>query len=504
MQISEEKLSKLNPVITLKIAAEDYLPKVTASLKKYSKQASIKGFRPGTVPAGIIKKMYGNSILAEELNKIIEEQLELHLKPHQDQLLGQPIPRENGNSNDIDIHASKEYEFTFEYGLRPDFSINLTGVPFEKQKIQLEKATVEKEMERMRKKFGTVTETEAIKNQEDLVYINLKELAEDKENPHQHNTIIAVQDIIEGQQANWMGKKVGDTIEANPFDIFDTQKINVAKFILNLPEEQKETVSPNFSFEITKITQHVPAEMNEEFFKKSTGLDEIKTAEDFEAHVEKEIEAYYAKQAENKLGQDIFNYLIENTKMELPIDFLKRYLKKIRKDQNNANDDIDAQFNAFSKELKWDLISSKVAKENEIKIEREEIQDEIRNQFINQLHHYGMTYYTEDMLKNFVDKSMNDRKQVQQTYEAILDHKVVETLKSTVTASEKLISEADFESDSKKRQEKMQQERENAATLFDADNKAEELEENNEEATSNSSLIGSVKNIAGKIFKGNK
>lgn len=502
MNLTEEKLSNLNPVITLTVTQEDYLPIVNASLKKHSKQATIKGFRPGTVPAGIIKKMYGNSILAEELNKIIESQLELHLKPFQDQLIGQPIPRTTENDNEIDINSTKDYVFSFEYGIRPDFTISLTDKIFEKQKVTIDKASVEKEVTRILKKFGAVAEVDEIKNQEDLVYISIKEIAPEKETPHEHDTIISVQDIISSKQENWMTKKVGNQMTENPFELFDNQKINVAKFILNLTEEQKATISPNFSFEITKVTQHVPAEMNEELFKKATGLEDITTAEGFEAHVEKEIASYYNKQSENKLGQDIFTYLIENTAMELPLEFLKRYLQKVSTNKLEDPIEIDQQFTSFSKELKWDLISSKIANDNDVKIEIEEIQNEIRNQFINQLHQYGMTYYTDEMLKNFVDKAMQDRKQVQQTYDILLDYRILEILKSSITPIDKTITEEAFVMDSKERQEKMQRDRENATNVFDTP--IEETTAIEESSSNETSIMGNIKNLASNLFKSNK
>lgn len=502
MQISEEKLSKLNPVITLTIDKEDYQAKVSTALKKYSKQASIKGFRPGAVPAGLIKKMYGNSILADEINKIIEEQLELHLKDHADHLIGQPIPRENSPKNEIDINSDQSYTFVFEYGLRPEFNINLQGGSFELQQVEIGKDTTEKEIERMRKRLGTVAETDAINHVEDLVYVTLTEVAPEKENPHTHQTIISVQDIIAGKQGEWLNRKVGEIISGNPFELFDNQKINVGKFILNITDEQKENIGNHFTFEITKITKHVPAELNEDFFKKASGKEDVTTQEQFEAGIRAEIAAYYEKQANLKLGRDIFQYLIENTAMELPMDFLKRYLKKVSKNPGETEASIEEQFKAFSKQLKWDIISSKLAKENDIKIEAAEIREEIKNQFIHQLHQYGMTYYTDEMLKNFVDKSMQDRKQVQQTYEVLLDNKIIEMLRGQITPSIKSMSEEAFEQDSKQRQEAMMKEREQADNLFAADQ--EEIDSNEENPSTDTSLLGNVKNLAGKLFKGNK
>lgn len=502
MQITEEKLSKLNPVITLTIDKEDYQAKVTTSLKKYSKQASIKGFRPGAVPAGLIKKMYGNSILADEINKIIEEQLELLLKEHTDHLIGHPIPRENSPKNEIDINSDQSYTFVFEYGLRPDFTINLDGGSFELQQVNVGKDTLNKEVERMQKRMGTISEIDAIQHGEDLVYITLTELAPEKETPHTHQTIISVNDIMENKKGEWMGKKVGETITANPFEIFDNQKINVGKFILNVTDEQKAGLAVNFSFAITKITTNVPAELNEDFFKKASGKEDITTLEQFESTIQSEIQAYYERQAQLKLGRDIFQYLIENTAMELPIDFLKRYLKRVSKNEQITDAEIESQFKAFSQQLKWDIISAKLAKENDLKVDAQEIREEIRNQFIHQLQQYGMTYYTEDMLKNFVDKSMQDRKQVQQTYEVLLDNKIIEMLRGKITPSIKPMTEEAFEEDSKKRQEKMMQEREQSEQLFASDAEEETATEQ-ESGSSDSSILGNVKNLAGKLFKGN-
>ncbi len=503
MNITSTSISKLNTKLMVTITKEDYEANVSAALKKHAKQASLKGFRPGQVPIGVMKKMYGNSILAEELNKIIDNSVKNYIDENKLAILGQPIPTDSTPQSAIDITLDKNYDFEFEIGLSPEFEIQYANHQFEKQVVEASEESIQKEVDRLRKRFGNLKDVDAVVSDEDLMYFNISELNESnaiKEGGFTKSTIVSLKDVLPGKGEELKKMKSGSQAQLNIAEILDNNKINIAKYVLGVSEDELAAMNPVFNFELTKVSTMEPAEINADFFAKAAGGDDsIVDEASFKAKIKSSIEDYYKNESEHKLSQDIFEKLVLDTPIELPDAFLKRYIKKTN-EKPITDEILDKEFGHYAKELKWDLISGKLAKENDIKVDFQEVKDALRMNILQQMYQYGYMNFTEEQIDNYVNNMLKDRNQVNQTYQGLLDTKVLNAVKGKVTIKEMNFTEEAFNDDTKKRREKREATQDNNISYYNSDVEEMETEEAAENGEQSNSFMGNMKNMAGKLF----
>jgi trigger factor len=440
MEITLEKKDKVNASLKIQLSEADYKPKYNNKLKEISKKAQIKGFRPGHVPTSVIEKMYGKSILIEEVSGIISENINSYIKENSLEILGDPIPSQNEFSS-IDWDKQKDFNFTYNLGLVPEFKIDFdANHGLVRYNITINDSVVKETIENLRKQYGNYTDSEVVTDQ-DIIYADAKEISNGKD----YKCILPEFRIVESQRKLFTGAKVGDTIQADIRTILGDDA-SVA-YVLGVDKKEASFISGDFTFTITRISHSTPADLNEEFYTKIFRGADIKTYEDFEQKVKENIIKNYEMEALNALYYDVFKYIVAATTIELPVEFLKSWLLMIDKGKI-SKEEIESQFGDFEKGLKWDLIKNKIAKENGIKVENEEILKRAQGYVLSQ---FGIADTNLDgemgkMIEQITDNMLkkDNGKEYKRFFDELYTNKVLDTIISKMTFTEKSIDIEEF------------------------------------------------------------
>lgn len=443
MEISRENVATLTDRLSIKIATTDYLPIVDKALKKYAQKVDVKGFRKGLVPVGMVKKMYGNSILAEEVNTLLQDELYKYLEDNKIDILGQPLPV-NDQKITLEINKPEDYVFMYEIGLQPTFTLNhLDSKPsYDQEAIIIEDKMLDEEIDVLRNRFG-VNESPDDLMENDIVYVEVKEVnadGSDKEDAYSNATSFNVNMLLAGAKKEaFLKLKKGDSIVLNVFEVFDKSRTDVMKFILNAKPEQYDSLGDFYKMTVSNINRLKPADLDEAFFKQAFAGGDINSEAEMRAKISADLKEYFMKTTERKVLQDLAKDLIDKTEMQYPTEFLKRWIKASN-EKPISDEQIENEFDAFTKELKWSMICGKVTKENEMQVTPEEIKQYTRQMVQNQLIQYGLGYMPDEQLDNFGKRYMEDKKHVQKTHELLLEEKVMNHLKQFIVINEKPIS----------------------------------------------------------------
>ena len=375
--VVRENIGLLHDKLVVKLSKDDYYPSFDKKLKEYSKTANIPGFRKGMVPAGMIKKMYGSSIFTDEVLKSVEKELYTWLNNEKPEIFGQPLPLQSDLSK-MDINNPSDYEFGFEIGLKPEYTLaDVSKAKVTLHKVKATDAMVDEEISRMQIKAGKMTEPEVINNEENVLNLLFKESDKDgniiEGGASKENSLI-LKYFTAAIQKKFMDKKVGETVTVQLNKAFDEDKLAMILQDLGFDKDDKEATKKYFSLEIVKIGLVEKRDLNEEFFKEVYPAKEIKTEEELRAALKEEIENYWQGQSRNQLQDQLYHYLIDETSMEFPAEFLKRWLQTGGERAKTA-EQVEAEFPVFNNQLKWTLISDKLIKENKLEVSNDELRD---------------------------------------------------------------------------------------------------------------------------------
>ncbi len=437
--VTRESIGLLNDKLVVTIAKEDYIDKFEQSLKKQAKNANIPGFRKGMVPAGLVKKMYGQSVLTEEVIRLAEKQLFDYLETEKLDIFAQPLPLEF-DSNKIEINNPSDYTFSFEVGLKPDFSINPSSFNVIKYVIDIEDKVIDEELSRLRTRHGKMTEPEAVTNDDNVLNVLFTQTDENGvaiENGISKTNSLLVKYFKKDFKDNLMGKKNGDTITLQPNNAFEEKELD---YILQDLGLDKTGGDINFNITITKVGYVEQADVNEEFFSAAFPNREIKNEDECRKVIKEEINAAYAAQSRNQLHDQLYHQLLDNTNIEFPEAFLKRWLQTSGEKQKTT-EETEAEFPSFVNSLKWTLVSSKVATDNNVQV----LPDDIKLFAKNQLFSYmGMSGDDQPWIEEYVNRMMKDKKFVEDSFYKIQTDKMFAALESQVNAKEESISFEEF------------------------------------------------------------
>lgn len=444
MNITRENIDDLNAVLKIDIAKTDYAEKVENVLKDYRKKANIKGFRPGMVPMGIIKKMYGKAVKIDEINKAVSENIHKYLTDEKIEILGDPLPKIN-EQEIIDFETQDEFSFSFDIGLTPAFDLKIS----KKNKVNLYEIAVDEKMKsdfvsNYTRRFGEFRKAD-VSEEKDIIKGKIEAL-DDKgnlkpEGPSNDASTLAI-DIIKDEEIKkaFIGKNENDPVD------FDIKKAfpndNEIAGLLKKKKEEVEGLEGTFRFTINEITRFHPAEINQELFNRIYGEGVINSEDEFNNKIEEEIKESLKRESEFKLMQDIKKLIIEKTDFSLPEDFLKRWLLKVN--EKTTGEQIDKEFDSFRHDLKWQLIRSKVAKENEVKISEEELQKEAENITRYQFRQYGLFYATDEQITNYAKETLKREEDAKRIADKILEDKTLQLLKDYVSIESKNVSVEEF------------------------------------------------------------
>lgn len=444
MQIAKEKIDDLNIVLKIELNPEDYQDQYNESLKSYGKKVNIPGFRPGKVPGGIIKKKYGKALLAEELNKVINDSLNKFIQEEKLNILGSPLPNEeDGENGNWDQPAT--FHFKYDIGLAPDFDLKLD----KKTKhdfliINIDEKMVDDHIEDMRNRRGTLKAVDVAGDKDMMMgtFVQLDDKDEILDGGIMSDSTISLEFIDDkATKKKLVGKKVGDHVVLDPVKV-SKGDADLAK-MLGIEVDALQEIKGNFRFNINEIKSLTPAELNEEFFNTIAKEGEIKNAEDLKKKVIEDTEKQFENESDRLFINTMSKYLVEKTNLSLPDEFLKRWIK-VSNDKPITDEQIASEYDSYAKSLKWQMIENKLAEQAEIKIESEELVNMAKNYIVSQYAQYGLPAPQDENLDAQAKQVLANQEESRKMYEILLEKKLISYLKDTVKLNKKKVSYEDF------------------------------------------------------------
>lgn len=438
MQITQSELKNLTATLTITIEPADYQEDVQKELKQVRQKAQMPGFRPGMVPAGLVKKMYGKGILADVLNKKVGESLQKHIEDNKLAILGEPLPN-NELTPAIDMDTQDTFTFAFDIAVAPEFDAKLNGKnKLTEYEIEVTDEMVENQVKSYTERFGEYTQAEEVA-EGDLVKGLCKEV--DGEIVKE-GAILNPQYMKQKTQAKkFFGAKKGDIITFNPTKAFGSE-VEVSS-LLGITKEQATDLKSDFTFEIQEITRHTAAAIDGELFAKVYGENNVKDEAEFRAKVKAEIEANMAEDSKYKFGIDAKEAIMKKMeKVEFPVDFLKRWV--LATNEKMTEEQLDKDFPQMIDELKWHLAKDQLMKEFNIDVQKEDVEAYAKEVAKMQFMQYGLMHIDDQYLTSYAQEMLKQENQLRGIVERVAENKIYDALKGVAKIEKKSISHADF------------------------------------------------------------
>jgi trigger factor len=447
MNITKELKDDLNAVLKVQITKEDYESKVEQVLGDYRKKARIDGFRPGKVPAGLIQKLYGKTVMVEEINKVLSENVMKYIHDEHIHILGDPLPSEK-EQKEIDWETQTEFEFAFELGLSPEFELKLT----KKDKctsfnILPNEKLIDTYLDNYARRYGAFKTCESIEDGKEMLKGTLVELNDDgtvKDNGISTTESTIYLEFLKDEEI----KKELLTLKQN-----DVVKFNLRKAYPNDVElatilhRKKEEIADNnsdFLLTIATISKFEKSIIDQSLFDKIYGEGNVKSEDEFRVKIEDEIKANLSRESDYKFRMDTKELLLKKVEFNLPVDFLKRWIV-ISNEGKYTAEQLDQEFPKFERDLKWQLIQNKIVKENDLKISDEEILEFAKAQTRMQFEQYGMFNVPDEHVTNYAEESLKRDDDRRRMFERKFEDKVIEFVREAVTIQSKDITSEEFD-----------------------------------------------------------
>ncbi|RZK82409.1 MAG: trigger factor [Pedobacter sp.] len=440
MNITQEKINDLNAVVKIKIAPEDYTEKVDKSIKEQAKKANLPGFRKGMVPAAHIKKMYGRSILVEEINNLLSETLNKHLTDNKVEILGQPLPVMD-DTKDFRWDNTDEFEFDYEIGLAPaiDFSVSSKD-KFTQYNVKADEETLASRIKNIRRSYGKMTNPE-VSSEEDVLYAELAQLSPDGsvfEGGITRTGSIRLDQVTDKKiLKSLVGLKKDDVVELDLQKAFDKNEVIIAK-LLDISDEDAKELQSKFQVTVKNVNRLEESDLNQEFFDKLFGEGTVTDEAGFTAKITEEVESMFQQDADRKLQNDMYTKLIESVNIELPDEFLRKWLKATN--EKLTDEELAEGYNDFARNLKWTLIENKIIKDNSIEIKYEDVFETAKQRLDAQFRMYSPAPMPEDQLAQYTTTFLKEKDNANRIFDEVKALKVFDYIKSVATLDQKEIA----------------------------------------------------------------
>lgn len=440
MNITKEESGNLTALVHINLKEEDYIEKVNQQLKTYRKEAKMPGFRPGMVPMGMIKRMYGKAVLADEVNKSISDALNTYLYDNKINVLGNPLPNEEKTAT-LDFDKQKEFDFFFDIGMAPEIEVNLEEdikIPYYKIKVSDEE--VENALVDIQKRLGKEEHPEKAALEDTLKgkFVQVDEEGNDVEEGYTKEGSFVISDIaLKTIQKKFVDKEKGERVVFNPAKAFKND--GKVKELLGLADGD-EKLKSDYAFTIEEIIHTIPAELNEEFYKQVYPANDLKTEEDFRNRIREDLAGHYQKDADKQFVSDTIDFLLEKINPELPDDFLKRWLLESNKGKA-TKEQIDGQYDSYAKTFKWQLIEEKLIKASgdALKVTREDVRNKVKAYF--QIPGGGEP---NPQMEGIVDQLLSNEEEYNRIFGELMDERYITFFKEKIEKDEKEISTDEF------------------------------------------------------------
>ncbi|QRR03477.1 trigger factor [Dyadobacter sandarakinus] len=439
MEVLLEKSSPTLASLKVTLTKEDYQPKVDKTIKDYSKRVNLKGFRPGKVPSHVIQRMYGKSILVDEVNSLLSNAVTNYIRENKLQVVGDPVP-DRDKASEVNWDSPNALEFSYNLGVATDFDVNLGELPAVKRYgIDVDDAELSKTVDSLRERFAQTLHPET-SEAGDILYGTLAQASSE----FSTSTAVPTKQIKEETLSKFVGAKKGDVII---FDIRDTFTDESAiAHVTGKKKEDAAELSGEFTLTVEDVNRSAPSELNQEFFDKVLGPGQAEGEEQFSEKVLEIIKGNYERETEALLRRDIENSLLENISIELPEEFLKEWLERTNEGKF-TREQIEEQFEDFKKSLKLSLIKNKIADRDGVKVEYPELLDFTREMVKGQFGIYGDDENMRETIDRVAQGYLADKERDNYTsvFNQMFDNKVLDLIRNQVTTDEQTISVSEFE-----------------------------------------------------------
>ena len=434
MKIVREQREENNSLLRITVEEADYAQEVEKALRDYRRKANIPGFRPGMVPMGIVKKMYGKGVVAEQSYRTASNAAFDYLQKEKIDYLGDVIPSDE--QGDFDFENGKEFEFVFEIGEAPEIKLDLS----EKDKLVYNRIKVDKKMHddyrsNFLRRFGRLVDTDKVTADEALG------VTLDNGQMNIADAYVGLISMSEEERKPFIGKKVGDKMQVDIEDLYKNPSQRAA--VLQVKQNELEGIDPHFSLEITKIRKFAEPELNEEFFKMAFPAGNVTSEAEFDAFIDEEIGKELSRESDYLFTLQLRDYLVKKAALKMPEPFLKRWLYTINEGKFSM-EDIEKDFAQFLKMFTWNYLQKHFVQTENISVSKEEAEAEAKALAAAQFAQYGMPSAPDDMLAGYAEKILADKEQAQKIYEKLYEVKVVDAVKQRIKVTEKAVSADDF------------------------------------------------------------
>jgi len=453
MNVTFKKLDDLNAIISIEVKNEDYQDNLNKQFKDYRKKAKIPGFRPGTVPLGMVKQMIGKSVLFEEVNRLTSEELYKYLQDNKIDILGQPMTSSSLES-ETDFDNYGDFTFHFDLGLAPVFDLKVsTKDKLTRYEIELDGKEVETEIKNLRRQNGKLENIDKSETENDSIVLIMTETnakGEHKDGGVFEQEVTVLPEVVKSKKVKkqLLNVSVDDELKINVFDLFNDNEM-VVSHSLGIEKEAVSSLSKNFIGKVKEIKRVFPAELNQEFFDLVMGPGAVSNEEEFNKKIEENLGSYYVAESEKQLEAEINSVLEKNHQLTLPDDFLKRWLQGTKPETYTA-DKVDELYAEESNVLRKQLIREKIAEQENVEVSDEDINQTSFAYTAQMLRQYGLNNPDPAMIQNFEAKNREEKNYLLRIRDVVVEKKVIDKVKDMITIKSKKISVDKFYDEIKK------------------------------------------------------
>ncbi len=444
MEVVENKIDELNSELVVKINKEDYYPSYEKQLKDYRKKVNLPGFRNGKVPLKVIENRYGKALLAEELNQLLSQQLNEHIEQNDLRVLGQPLPKKDGEKGDWEQPG--DFEFSYEVGLAPDFELKFSEKDkFKFYKVKIDDKLIDKQLEDLRRRYGKMSQVEEA-NEKDLVLGVFQELdksGEVKEDGIIHESSIGIEFTEDKKvKKQLIGLKVGESIEVDPFKVSKGEADTAA--MLGIKKEELPGISKKFRFTAKEIKRIDLAEVDQEFFDKIYGEGNVTSEDELREKISEDLARMFERDSDKVFFNQVIEVLMEKHPLNLPDEFLKRWITETG-GEDITREKVEEEYEQYAKGLRWQLLQGRLIETHNLGANEEELTGFTMQLMANNYAQYGVPAPAEDELrKSAIEMLTKNRDEARKIQDMLYENKLQQFFKSYVKLSEKEVSYDDF------------------------------------------------------------
>ena len=443
MKITQSKAKDLMATITVEVVVADYSEKVDKVLKDYRKTADVPGFRKGKTPMAIINKKYRTSVIVEEVNKLLQDELYKHISAEKVRVLGSPMPIDE---TPIDWENTEDFTFQYEVGLAPEFDVKITAKDkLNYYKIKADAKLVDGYCTDIAKRYGKMSNPE-VSVEGDLIFCAIAQLDVDgnvMSNGISNEATVAMEYIADAKiKKQFVGVKKDDVLKVNVMKAF-TNHSDLGSMLNVSHDALHNLTSEEFQFTVKNINQLAPAELTTELFDKVYGEGKVKDVKEFKAKVQEEAEGQFVGESDRMLKNDIVTYFIEKLKLQMPDDFLKRWLVQTS-EQPITMEMLATEYDMYAKSLQWQLIENKILENYEVKVTQEDVLNQTKKLIGSQMKQYGQPEGDDAQLTDIATNILKNEEERKKIYDQIFDERTLVVYKENFKLTEKNVTYDEF------------------------------------------------------------